>query len=44
MLNKIKIKGRQAGHPILELKNGKKIYYMWFPIRVKGLIMGDRVV
>ncbi|KRX05844.1 hypothetical protein PPERSA_02376 [Pseudocohnilembus persalinus] len=43
-LSLTQVEGRQAGHPILELKNRKKIYYMWFPIRVKGLIMGDRVV
>ena len=32
------------GHPTVEFKNGKKIYYIWFPIKIKGLIMGDRVI
>ena len=30
------------GHPILTFKNGRKLYYIWFPIKMTGLVMGDR--
>ncbi|KRX05845.1 hypothetical protein PPERSA_02377 [Pseudocohnilembus persalinus] len=38
------VEGTRTGNPVIELQNGKKIYYIWFPIRIKGLVFGERVI
>ncbi len=38
------VTGKQTGNPVLLLKNGLKLYNIWFPIRLKGLLIGNRII